>query len=274
MANLIKIGDFIKLTGSTLKTIVYYHKIGLLPDPERSAGGYRLYGPVELNRMRLIKRLKSLGLDLKRIKEIIGDLQNPKTLREALQSLRIELLKEKQTMEERVAKIDTLLGEEDKVLLNEDSVTSPSFQMITEIMGEDQIDTYALTCPELFDRHRKLYSLLDDFQLGEDYRETFTALAEYFKAHPEQYQMALKSGARLSRLAQLPEDDPEIEALAQESVALIKSMPLVKELLYNQAGIKKPMESLINEMVTGVASPARIKYQQLFEKYLNIKQED
>lgn len=73
MENRIKIGDFIKLTGSTLKTIIYYHKIGLLPEPHRSAAGYRLYGPEELNRMRLIKRLKSLGLDLHRIKEVIGD---------------------------------------------------------------------------------------------------------------------------------------------------------------------------------------------------------
>ena len=71
MENRIKIGDFVKLTGSTLKTVIYYHKIGLLPEQVRSPGGYRLYGPAELNRMRLIKRLKSLGLDLKHIKEIM-----------------------------------------------------------------------------------------------------------------------------------------------------------------------------------------------------------
>jgi hypothetical protein len=33
--NKLKSGDFIKLTGSTLKNINYYHKIGLLPKPER-----------------------------------------------------------------------------------------------------------------------------------------------------------------------------------------------------------------------------------------------
>ena len=273
MANLIKIGDFIKLTGSTLKTIVYYHKIGLLPEPKRSSGGYRLYGPAELNRMRLIKRLKSLGLDLPRIKEIMGDLHNSKTMKETLQSLRVELLNDKKTLEERVAKIDTLLGE-DMVLLNEDSFTSPSFQMITEIMGADQIEEYARTCPELFDKHRKLYGLVDDLQWGEDYRETFSALAEYFKAHPEQYKMALDSGARLARLAQFREDDPEIEALARESIKLINSMPLVKEMLCNQAAIKKPLDSLLNEMVAETVSPAQIKYQQLFEKYLHIKSED
>jgi len=86
--NKIKISDLIKLTESTLKTVNYYHKIGLLPEPERSAGGYRLYGPAELNRMRLIKYLKSLGLDLKHIKEIMGEVKKPRTSRELLQSLR------------------------------------------------------------------------------------------------------------------------------------------------------------------------------------------
>ena len=91
MENRIKIGDFVKLTGSTLKTVRYYHKIDLLPKPERSTGGYHLYGPAELNRMRLIKHLKSLGLDLKRIKEVLGDVNNNATLQEVLQSLRNEL---------------------------------------------------------------------------------------------------------------------------------------------------------------------------------------
>ena len=70
--NRIKISDFAKLTGSTLKTIMYYHKIGLLHEPERSPGGYRLYGPEELTRMRYIQYLKSLGVDLKHIKEIFS----------------------------------------------------------------------------------------------------------------------------------------------------------------------------------------------------------
>ena len=97
MQNRIKISDFVKLTGSTLKTIKYYHEIGLLQEPERSPGGYRLYGPAELTRMQVIKHLKFLGLDLKRIKEILGDIHNHKTLREVLQSLRIDLLSEKKS---------------------------------------------------------------------------------------------------------------------------------------------------------------------------------
>lgn len=134
MEHRIKIGDFVKLTGSTLKTVNYYHKIGLLPAPQRTDGGYRLYGLEELNRMRLIKHLKSLGMDLKQIKEIIGGSNNQRTSGEVLQSLRSELLSEKQTLEERIVKIDTILSN-NAPLLDEDCFESASFQMITEILG-------------------------------------------------------------------------------------------------------------------------------------------
>ncbi len=262
----IKIGDFVKLTGSTLKTINYYHKIGLLPEPERSAGGYRLYGPADLNRMRLIRHFKSLGLDLKKIKEIAGDLKKPSTSREVLRSLRLELLKEKDTLEERLAKIDILLNED--APLDEDIFDSPSFQMITGILGEDQIGQYARTCPEIYDQHRKLYGILDDLNWGEDYQESFRSLAGYFKTHPEHYQQALESGARWAELSHLNEDDPRIEAFARESAALVNSMPPVKEMICNNPGMKMPFESLYQEMVAGVLSPAQLKYQQLFDKYL------
>ncbi|MEN6392096.1 MAG: MerR family transcriptional regulator [Syntrophomonas sp.] len=267
MENRIRIGDFVKLTGCTLKAINYYHKIGLLPEPQRSAGGYRLYGPADLNRMRFIKRLKALGLDLKHIKEIAGDLQNPKTSREVLQGLRRELLNEKKSLEERLAKIDALLSE-DAPLLDEDSFDSPSFKTMTEILGEEQIEKYARSSPELYEQHRKMYGVLDDFQWGEDYKESLRILGEYFKSHPEHYQQALELGARWEELFHVNEDDPRIEAFARESAAIVKNMPPVKELICNYPGMKKPLGSLYQEMEAGVLTPAQRKYQELFEKFL------
>lgn len=110
---------------------------------------------------------------------------------------------------------------------------------------------------------------MDDFQWGEDYQDTFRALAEYFQAHPEQYQIALDFGVRLSNLSQLSEDDPEIEILARESTEFIKSIPPLRALLCNQQGMKQPQASLYNDMVANVYSPARMKHMQLFQKYLN-----
>jgi DNA-binding transcriptional MerR regulator len=270
--NKIQIGDFIKLTGSTLKTINYYHKIGLLAEPERSAGGYRLYGPTELNRMRSIKHLKSLGLDLKQIKEILGDLKNPKTSREVLESLRYESINEMRLLEERLVKIDALLQEDD-LLLDENKIDSPSFQMISEILEADQTESYAQTCPEIYDQHRKLYGVLDDLQWGESYQDGFRTLAEYFKTHPQQYQLALDAGVCWQEISHLNEDDPRIEAFARESAALVNNMPPVKELYLTNPGMKPPLESVYQDMVAGVLTPAQIRYQQLFKKFLQSEDE-
>ena len=53
------------------KTIRYYEKIGLLPEPRRSECGYRLYSKNEAERLRLIQRAKLISLSLAQIKEIL-----------------------------------------------------------------------------------------------------------------------------------------------------------------------------------------------------------
>lgn len=265
MENRIKIGDFVKLTGSTLKTINYYHKIGLLLEPERSPGGYRLYGPEELNRMRLIKHLKSLGLDLKRIKKILGDVNNNTTLQEVLQISLNELLNDKKSIEVRIAKIEKLLSE-DTVRLDENSLESPTFQKMAEILGTDKIEKYARTCPEIFNQHQKLYGILDDFQWSEYYHDAFRALAEFWNTHSEEYQIALDYGARIARLDHLSEDDPEIEHLAQETSEFIRSIPFL-EGLTQQYRLPQPLQRVRNEMIIGALPPARKKYYQLYEQF-------
>ncbi|MDD3365393.1 MAG: MerR family transcriptional regulator, partial [Syntrophomonas sp.] len=109
---------------------------------------------------------------------------------------------------------------------------------------------------------------------SEDYQEPFRTLAGYFKDHPEQYAVSLDFGIRLSKLDSLPEDDPEVEALARDSVEFIKSVPQLKKLLCNQPGIKKPLKGLYDDMVAGVLPPARMRHKQLIQKYLNSDQED
>jgi len=267
--NRIKIKDFVKLTGSTLKTVIYYHKIGLLKEPMRSPGGYRLYGPEELNRMRLIKRLKLLGFDLKNIKEILGEAKNKRSMRDVLNSLRSELQTEKENLEERLAKIDTLLSNE-SISLDEDVLGEVSFKIITETIGVDQTELYEQKCPELFEQQRKLHNLLDDFEWGEAYKATFQALAQYFKDNPEQYQNSLDLGVRLNELIKLSkDDDSEIETLAQEAATFIKNIPRLKEILCNHSGFVYPFRSLYNKMAEDVLTPVEIKFNQLLQRFLS-----
>lgn len=71
MSKLLTIGDLARLGGTTTRTVRHYHQIGLLPEPARTAGGYRSYGAADLLALLKIRRLVSLGLPLQRIGEVL-----------------------------------------------------------------------------------------------------------------------------------------------------------------------------------------------------------
>jgi MerR family copper efflux transcriptional regulator len=57
-------------TGLSARTLRYYEEVGLLPGVRRRAGGRRVYGADEIERLRFIQRLKALGLPLAEIKDL------------------------------------------------------------------------------------------------------------------------------------------------------------------------------------------------------------
>lgn len=270
MDNKILIGDFVKLTRSTLKTVLYYHKIGLLKEPIRTSSGYRLYGAEELAQMRNINNLKQLGLDLKQIKEILGNTQENKSTVEVLQSLHTELVNEKKSIEDRISKIEVLLSKEIENL-NESAFESKSFNMITEVLEPDSLEDYKKSCPEMINHHQKVFSVIDDFQWEKDYKDNLRKIAEYFKEHPEQHRIALEFGKRLANLKDISEDDPEIENLAREGAEFVKNEPILKDMLYGQQGYDDANENLFNEISNKHLSPAQRKHKILIQKYLNYK---
>lgn len=69
-------------TGVKVETIRYYEKIGLLPAPARSGGGYRLYDPASRDRLAFIKRSRELGFSLDDIRALLGIDQGPPTCRD------------------------------------------------------------------------------------------------------------------------------------------------------------------------------------------------
>jgi DNA-binding transcriptional MerR regulator len=57
-------------TGLSARTLRYYEEVGLLPGVRRRAGGRRVYGADEIERLRFIQRLKALGLSLAEIRDL------------------------------------------------------------------------------------------------------------------------------------------------------------------------------------------------------------
>ena len=67
----IKRGELARLTGSNLETVRYYEKIGLLPEPPRSANDYRVYDETHVRRLRFVLRGRELGFSIEEIRGLL-----------------------------------------------------------------------------------------------------------------------------------------------------------------------------------------------------------
>jgi MerR family mercuric resistance operon transcriptional regulator len=65
------IGELSKQSGVNIETIRYYEKIGVMPAPSRSAGGYRIYGADHLKRLSFVRRSRQLGFSLDEIRGLL-----------------------------------------------------------------------------------------------------------------------------------------------------------------------------------------------------------
>ncbi len=71
MTGKMKIGQLAKRTGFSTKAIRYYELLRLLPEPERTESGYRLYTENDAERLELIDKAKRLGFSLEDIRDIL-----------------------------------------------------------------------------------------------------------------------------------------------------------------------------------------------------------
>jgi Cd(II)/Pb(II)-responsive transcriptional regulator len=90
MSNSLKIGELAKRTGCLVETIRYYEREGLLLEPARSEGNYRLYTDIHVERLQFIRHCRVLDMTLEEIRN---------------------LLKFRDTPEENCSEVNTLLDE-------------------------------------------------------------------------------------------------------------------------------------------------------------------
>jgi len=57
-----RIGDAAAAAGTTRRALRFYEANGLLPPPQRTVTGQRVYGPREVARLRVVRELLGLGL--------------------------------------------------------------------------------------------------------------------------------------------------------------------------------------------------------------------
>ena len=111
---LLGIADVQSETGLSARTLRYYEELGLLPGVRRRAGGRRVYGADEIERLRFIQRLKQLGLALSEIKELNAVYAIGGSTRALLRRLAELLERHQRDVDERIAELSALRDDIDR----------------------------------------------------------------------------------------------------------------------------------------------------------------
>jgi DNA-binding transcriptional MerR regulator len=74
---MLTIGKLGQAAGVKVPTIRYYEQIGLLPQPDRSAGNQRLYPKAALDRLAFVRHARALGFPLEAIRDLLSLSDHP-----------------------------------------------------------------------------------------------------------------------------------------------------------------------------------------------------
>lgn len=195
-----RIGELAALLGVSTRTVRHYHHLGLLPEPERLANGYREYRLRDAVALARVRRLAELGLSLDEIRDVLADEQSQE-LRDVLLELDADLARQQEAIGVRRDRLAALLAEVD---LHPDSTVSPDMAAVLR-----DLPSGGSTFAE-FDR--ELLVLLDSTADPAD-RSGFTDL---FRPLTEPAAVARGHAlyARLDELADADPDDPRVAELA------------------------------------------------------------
>lgn len=105
--DLLTVGEVASLARVSVRTLHHYDDIGLLPPARRTAAGYRLYGPAELERLHQILLFRELGLALEDVAGLLD--QSGEERRRAL-------LTHRTALEQRRRRTDAVIRAVDRAI--------------------------------------------------------------------------------------------------------------------------------------------------------------
>ncbi len=135
-----RIGEFSRLTKTTVKTLRYYDEMGLLePDSVDPYTGYRSYSTRQLYPLQRIVALRQAGLGVEEIRRVLAG-QN---VQEVLAARQSELLRERAEAEEQLSRLACILRymQEDHAMKHQ--ATVKTLPACTVYQREGVVPTYA-----------------------------------------------------------------------------------------------------------------------------------
>jgi DNA-binding transcriptional MerR regulator len=116
---MLTIGQLASYAGVTIRAVRHYHQIGLLPEPERDASGYRTYQAAAVVRLIRIRTLAEAGVPLARVRELLD--AAPETFAAATTEIDRQLRAQIRALREHRRRI-AQLGSGDSLALPEEVV--------------------------------------------------------------------------------------------------------------------------------------------------------
>ncbi len=149
------VGEFSRLTHLTTKALHHYHQLGLL-EPARTdpVTGYRWYGPDQVDRAHLVRRLRAARMPLAQVQATLAatGAEREQHLLEHLDALRAELL----GTAAAVASLSALLGRAEPVVTRTVLPAQRCLVSSSEVGPADLADWCAVVYPRLGDAARTL----------------------------------------------------------------------------------------------------------------------
>ncbi|MFQ6371467.1 Cu(I)-responsive transcriptional regulator [Shewanella sp. YIC-542] len=127
-----KIGEVAKMTGLSIKSIRYYHDIGLV-QAERGANGYREYTHGQLASLQFVQHCRELGFSIEECKDLLQLKHNPKRCASDVKRLASEHLK---ALEQRMASLAALHHELSELVAQCHGGDSPDCPIIDGLSGK------------------------------------------------------------------------------------------------------------------------------------------
>ncbi|MGO4852269.1 MerR family transcriptional regulator [Phaeovulum sp. W22_SRMD_FR3] len=110
---MLTIGKLGEAAGVKVPTIRYYEQIGLLPEPDRSAGNQRLYGAKARERLAFIRHARDLGFPLEAIRDLLSLSDTPN---QPCAAADVIASKQLLAVKERIARLTALQAELERMI--------------------------------------------------------------------------------------------------------------------------------------------------------------
>lgn len=234
MRQMLRIGELAELAGTTPNAVRFYHEAGLLKEPERSEAGYRLYDDADLVALGRILRLRSLGLSIPQLRDLLNDpgIEEGETLKAALESRVEELSARMVELEAARERIEQALRADDVQELLDGAPRSDG--SLPEELAEafEGVKSFENAKPNAYEH--KLGAILGAFRWPARYVGLLRDMLEgemLSEIGPETERRTEEIAERWAALYDLPEGDPEVERLVEDYLRYERDHPVSEERL-------------------------------------------